>query len=795
MPHDPEAETYVTIEGGGGEERELLNIVKPPLKGAEEETANNEEKTVKAVALKRYVLREFEKTVVCARLPLILLWLAALTAVSVMSGAASARSYNMLFHLEQAHHDELSIEKFQSIKTHAELWEWVHSTVNHLWLRDVAPQNYPLGYFLIRQYRVEPEEYSIPSTISPNFIPRLPKNVSRDWGDGETADGPYGPGGIYNPNSRMQNPISVLTVNTQYNTYSNPEDAYTVPLDLLRSLPDVTREVELLQNTSWLSNTTRIVCFDIMTYNPAVGSFAGNHMFIEFFASGNSAAASKAYPFKILHLDSNFNRFVLAVDCGVIIGTIILLFSMGGTVYMNWVLGEQWISAWEIYDSMMIGFLVTAYAYRMQMWGMGPALVHGRTVTSSTDPDLEMFTELFQYGYMYERSNTYLAVSVTMGWLRFLRVLQHTSRLGVLSSTIKHSAGELFSLLVIYIVVLTGYSLGATMLFGPDFNEMSSVGNSFGYLIRLTISAEINTDWARLAEIHPEWVWLFMGTFMVLCWLILLNMVLAIVSGSFAAVQHAMGGKVASWSYKSIMTDLKQLKSHFTLSRGPAVKMQSKRKKVVRILNDHIQAHPMGDKATLTYTEWHGLVKGNFSRQVSTHVFYQSVEELDPVVVASGRGVGGCDEVLARVDVIEGELKDLKELLMAGGVGVPLCDVCGCRKGLPYCGVTGKPHDESPHSEPTYSPAPTVATTTPSTPLLADLVPPIQTTSSPLLPVKKPTHGGFWSRAGDRRPLVRVNSTGRRRQPSTDSLNGSDTFRRLSAEEPPSPTVYVRTVA
>eukprot|EP01064_Diplonema_japonicum_P024747 TRINITY_DN3543_c3_g1_i1.p1 TRINITY_DN3543_c3_g1~~TRINITY_DN3543_c3_g1_i1.p1 ORF type:complete len:891 (+),score=70.81 TRINITY_DN3543_c3_g1_i1:63-2735(+) len=727
---------YIEMEEDAAEEDE-----------EDEQTVERTEKIVKVVSLRAYQLRDYEKTVMYGRLPIILLWMVSLTLLCILSGVSTASSYNVLFHLEHAHHEELELERFHKVTTPKLLWQWIRSTAKHLWLRDITPQNYPLGYFLLRQYRVSRDRFSPDNMISPDFKALLPGYVFPDWANNEASREPYGPGLQYIPNSMVQNPISVLTVSTEFHSYDDPADAFTIPVSMTTDLSSVLQQIDDLEVNKWVDNSTRIVIIDILTYNPSVGSFAGNHLFVEFFATGSSSAASKAYPFQILNLDTHFNRFLLAMDCGVILGTIVVMLQMFSTIHTNYQLGEIWISAWEIYDSFIIGFIITAYTFRLWMWIEGPILVNSDEIPSASQPNLAMFTSLFQYGYKYERSSTYLAVAITMVWLRFLRVLQHTGRLGVLSLTIKYAAGELFSLMVIYIVVLTGYALGATALFGADFSAMSSIQNSIGYLLRLTISAEIGADWDRLSEIHPAWVWPFMGSFMTLCWLILLNMVLAIVSGSFAAVQHAMGGKVASWGFQSILTDFKKMRNKiFGKTKGRS-SQQGSRRSAIHILNTHIKAN--GLKSVVSYGEWQHLVNDIYTAQQALEIFNKADKDPATRVLPSAPGtlhnghqrrvesyereslitiptttrdedeelqhpvstyIPPTSDHAERLRRIETELRSIHTVLATTkgySYNEDACHVCGNRVTMPFCGVTGERHGamKAPNIVPFAGPA------------------------------------------------------------------------------------------
>ena len=598
----------------------------------------NSQKEVVVVSLgslKTFLQTDLLKAETLKSAPVYFLWLAALTTLIMISQVGNIKAYNVLYHLEHAHHQDLELDMWNRITTANEFWGWADKVAEHLWLRDVHPMNFPLGYFLLRQFRVAPQEYNIPQVITMNESLKLPKTTYPEWSDGSPSTATFGPRTLpFIPDSQKTSRVNVLSVATKFNVY-NTEYAFSAPLAYSTPLPEIKNQLAGLKNDSWIDASTRIIVVDILTYNPAIGSFAANHLFVEIFASGSSVPSTKAYPFNIISFSSSLRRFTFAMDIAVILGGFVILVNIFATVKTNWGLGIPVISIWEIFDLLLLIFLGIGYGFRMSLWLEVPELAH----STSDESNKEMYQILFQYGYNFERSNTYLACSVTMAWVRSLKILQYSERLGVLSLTIKFAAGELFSLAIIFIFVLAGYSVGATALFGADFEQFSSVQNSVGYLTRMLISAEIGSDWTTLQSIHPRFVWPFMGSFMLLSWLLLLNMVLAIVSGSFASVQAACGGKVADWSFGSLKDDLLLLNKSMPWSRNKNhnKKQKGRRKKTIRIIIAEIKCHSEGKLYDMKLEEWTHLVREQYSHTEARRIFERA--EKDPRTMVENKQI------------------------------------------------------------------------------------------------------------------------------------------------------------
>eukprot|EP00754_Rhynchopus_humris_P045858 Rhum_TRINITY_DN5343_c0_g1::Rhum_TRINITY_DN5343_c0_g1_i1::g.17182::m.17182/K04986/PKD2; polycystin 2 len=632
---------YVPLDEGSLLEMESLAVGSPPAKPRLSRVASLENftqrtrttsrghETIELRTLKRFLVKDIDRARSWGQIPFFFVWLLSLTLLVTLSEMCTAGSYNMLYQLEQSHHQELELQKFHEISSIPDFWTWLDLVTKHLWLRDVAPNNVPLGFVLLRQFRVQNVSYVMPKVVAPRFRATLPSSILMDWQEGSVSTAPYGPNKTWVPNRDLPVSIDVLTVDTKFNQYDDTGDAFTITLPFLSTMDEVKLQMKFLQDNGWIDLATRLVIVDILTYNPAVGSFAVNHMYVELFASGSTVAMTKAYPFKILQL-GGLQTGVLVLDILVLVCMLYAVVSTVSTIKMNRDIGMQWVGMWEVFEIVLVTFLAVAYSYRFRLWSDGESLMSDDV--EGVEVELEMFSRLTEYGYYTERSATFMAIASTMVWLRVLRVIQHNERLGVLSLTVKYASGQLTSLFVIYTFVLVGYSIGATALFGSDFGPMNSLWNSMGYMARLTVSAEVGADWDTLEEIHPSIVWLFLGSFMVLGWLVLLNMVLAIVSGSFAMVQQANGGKLVSWSFSSLYRDIKQAKHDLFGKNFLALYKRGendKRKAAVLAIRTQARSRLDGYHTLTSCAAWQHLTSKIYTPYESRHIFEKAKCEPD----------------------------------------------------------------------------------------------------------------------------------------------------------------------
>ena len=538
----------------------------PPV----ERTDIDMEAEVKVQPLTAALRRDIRKARAYRGMPIYLFYLTALTMVPWVSRLSNSR-YNELYHLEKANRQELDVDHFTDhVHDVNDFWDWFSTTAikthglgsnyttgGRLQLAQVS--NYPVGYVLMRQFRVERSRCIIPTVVRQSLEGKI-LDCHGEWEDGSQSIEPYGPADANgNPAWKPGGGVSVVAVSTMFHSYSSTDNAFAIKLPLppiSTDVDDMRNNITFLKDNNWIDASSRVVIVDILTFNPSIDAFALNHFFIEFFATGSSEAGQKAYPFDLLNFGAGSSYFQFFLDIVAVVCNADMAISVLVSGYRSWEMGLNfpWIGPFDFFDVGFVIFLSHALYFRMLLWRDGPDLHDG--------PELELnetFESLFAYGYDYERSNTYVGISVVFAWIRLFRFLQFNSRLGVLSETVANASADLISIFLIFIIVLVGYGIGGSALYGVDHKNFSSWWLAISYLLRLLISAEVDQHYDELKVIHPDWTGLYMSSFMVITWVILLNMILAIITGSFVSVQENNKIQRDPWTVKMFRKDANKL--------------------------------------------------------------------------------------------------------------------------------------------------------------------------------------------------------------------------------------------
>eukprot|EP01062_Namystynia_karyoxenos_P066499 TRINITY_DN60425_c0_g1_i1.p1 TRINITY_DN60425_c0_g1~~TRINITY_DN60425_c0_g1_i1.p1 ORF type:complete len:1030 (+),score=367.10 TRINITY_DN60425_c0_g1_i1:141-3092(+) len=127
------------------------------------------------------------------------------------------------------------------------------------------------------------------------------------------------------------------------------------------------------------------------------------------------------------------------------------------------------------------------------------------------------------------------AVNTVITFLKFLKYVRLNSRLNILTETISLKADNMFACLIIFVFILTAYSLSGYALFGTTVPEYRSVDRSFSTLMRMLLG---DFDYVTLRDENRVLAGVFFWSFIVTGLFLMLNFLIAILSEGFAQVSQ-----------------------------------------------------------------------------------------------------------------------------------------------------------------------------------------------------------------------------------------------------------------
>ncbi|KAJ9443449.1 Polycystin-2 [Diplonema papillatum] len=447
-----------------------------------------------------------------------------------------------------------------------------------------SQQNYALGYMMLRQWRVAEEACpDRPGVIIPAES-ILPRSCSYRYSSDTSSATPYS--GIRNgsitwiADGDVSHAFGGPVIGTPRTTFRRHADRFTSAFSFLSYREkDVLDELAQMSENAWVDKHTRLITVDTIMYSPSSeGYFVYTAAWIEFLETGVVLPGIAVYPFAITALDSGRNVVAFVFDIIVTSCAVVFIVSFVRCLWnKHCLLKAAQIEAgafgtWESFEVVHVGLLVTLSYFRWSLWDQSfdmnsETFIDSHVGDTGGDAEKLMWNWLAYYATMYEYALIFFSLSIIMSYLRVFKYVQFNSRLNALSETIKGAYGDMVGMTLIFVIVACAYSFGGVLLFGSSLEQYRRFGTALSYLIRLLFTADMDA-WEGMRDLRPYVAWIFMMSYFVLSWLVLLNMVLAIIAGSFAVVQENLQRK-SSWRARKVQSDvLKFLKRFISINKG-----------------------------------------------------------------------------------------------------------------------------------------------------------------------------------------------------------------------------------
>ena len=189
---------------------------------------------------------------------------------------------------------------------------------------------------------------------------------------------------------------------------------------------------------------------------------------------------------------------------------------------------------WEL--STLLLLCITSYvvALRLQLWFVNPppddgseqAIVSGYTWTVDYMSTFQSSYEMCCYSYMLVA-------------LRFVYCCQYLNGLNLIANTVRFGSQELMRVFFLSSFMMAGFGVAASVLYGTRIYKCRTLPQAIAFLVRSWISADVRFEnYAAMQDAVGILNEVFMTCFFLLFWMLLLNLVVAIVSSAFAAGQR-----------------------------------------------------------------------------------------------------------------------------------------------------------------------------------------------------------------------------------------------------------------
>eukprot|EP01062_Namystynia_karyoxenos_P069490 TRINITY_DN6497_c0_g1_i1.p1 TRINITY_DN6497_c0_g1~~TRINITY_DN6497_c0_g1_i1.p1 ORF type:complete len:1052 (+),score=242.36 TRINITY_DN6497_c0_g1_i1:86-3157(+) len=511
-----------------------------------------------------FLVREIEKQRHFQHLPLYLIFLFILTGQMFATRDVTAAYSDGLQMADEAR-ATLHTSELVEVRARDAYWSWLSAAISGVWSamryntsctsRD-AVHNIPIGVLLLRQWRVRRKDCPAPPPLAESDRLRVPCSCMPSYDESDISAEPYGPGvgQGWVPDSMLPRPAYPVGVRTVLHNYQRTESQFALIVPLTQNESSALASVAALAAAHWVDAATRVVSLETLFLNPSTDKLVHVTSFMEILPSGRSLPGVMCNVFEFFGLSSDRGRLIFAFD--VLITAAVPIFFYGLITVFRlrrrcdpgaW----PYVGPIEVYE---LGFniaLVWLLVRRWTVWANSLEILNGDSLAEDArsagfqeaEGAEERFTfyRIAAFSHMAADARTSMAVCLVLSYLRTFKYFQHFTLLNMLTETVRRAFWELMRLLVIWAVILCGYSSGACIMYGQDVHEFETLSSSFSFLVRILFQVGEDTEfsWTRMKEVNPELTPWFMGSYYGLSFLLLLNMALAAIVSSFTQVQHA----------------------------------------------------------------------------------------------------------------------------------------------------------------------------------------------------------------------------------------------------------------
>eukprot|EP01062_Namystynia_karyoxenos_P055682 TRINITY_DN46714_c0_g1_i1.p1 TRINITY_DN46714_c0_g1~~TRINITY_DN46714_c0_g1_i1.p1 ORF type:complete len:1163 (+),score=282.28 TRINITY_DN46714_c0_g1_i1:85-3573(+) len=482
---------------------------------------------------------------------------------------------------------------------------------NHLDTRRGSPVvSFPVGALVLRQWRsrdaacpVTESHFTVVGPAERDALQQWPGGCVLDWTPPTGSSEPFGPleaddvqlsrqrpakdGAPWIADGQLERDARVPPVGTEreatFRSFDSQSKQFSQILSFQRNKTDVEGHLEELRDGEWLDGSTRAIIVEFFVFSPEQKSngptFAFFTAFFEFSITGQVLAESSSFPFTVWSTGSSMGTFVFALD--VLLMVLLLFLVLEFVRHMRkkgrtmWATRESWIGGWEMFELINIFTFIITYVYRFKLWSLsaGPTSegyfkdkLPSYGECGSICEQRILFDTLSDYATSARVSADFYAPSIVIAYIRFFKFLQFNERMNILSQTVSEATDDLIGMLLIFFIILLGYTLAGTLLYATEIETFNTPDKTMSYLTRVVFNGDFSL-WDEQKEASDLWTAPYNFTFMMLCWVVLLNMVLAVIAGSFAVIQESMERSQDRWKLLSVGRDLWLYTNKFVLRR------------------------------------------------------------------------------------------------------------------------------------------------------------------------------------------------------------------------------------
>ncbi|KAF0700965.1 Aste57867_8535 [Aphanomyces stellatus] len=303
--------------------------------------------------------------------------------------------------------------------------------------------------------------------------------------------------------------------------------------------------------------STRYVATTWNLYNPSSSVFTHLVVMFEYSQTDHIELTQRLMSFRVVNYTSFADFFTTENVLMLFLAVVTLWFThreISNALEIGFVKYTE--SIWNLFDILQVGCLyVLVYKwtkYLVDCRALIPTLRRVVRDTTCTTPQSgkDCFVDMGDVGLLVQDINNISAVVALVSVAIVFKYLRLNTRLNMLWKTLRLAAKDLIAFLFIFFFIFLGYGVMGFLLFGSHVREYRSISGSLASCFQMLLGA---FDFEKLSQANPVMSGLFFFSFMVIVFLIVVNMFIAILSEYYSMAQEEK--RAEDENKKNLLTD------------------------------------------------------------------------------------------------------------------------------------------------------------------------------------------------------------------------------------------------
>jgi len=206
---------------------------------------------------------------------------------------------------------------------------------------------------------------------------------------------------------------------------------------------------------------------------------------------------------------------------------ILFLTKLGRTKKVTGSFRNHFRDTWNIVDVLWFGIMLTAVTMRM-LYFTEPLRIEF-TIFNLDYQELGTLAESYKNSYLVD------AVTILVIAIKAIKYFALQHDLALLKGTLAQAISDLSVFVVLLLVILLGFVMMATNIFGSQVSSYRNIFTSFGTLFLILLG---EFDFDEMAEVSWLWATLFFILYVIFMFFVVLNIFLAILNDAYTVVHQ-----------------------------------------------------------------------------------------------------------------------------------------------------------------------------------------------------------------------------------------------------------------